>query len=69
MKYLVLVVMAKSTFHYGSIKIYALTERRFFTVASTFHYGSIKICLVILSYTFKSLSTFHYGSIKINSYI
>ena len=56
---------AKSTFHYGSIKIkyvYLLTLRKFL---STFHYGSIKIYEDSIDKLTEYASTFHYGSIKI----
>ena len=35
--------VCKSTFHYGSIKMYYKAYKDYLIVKSTFHYGSIKI--------------------------
>ena len=56
---------SKSTFHYGSIKIF---NQHFISISrrkSTFHYGSIKIKRFKILKIYLIKSTFHYGSIKI----
>ena len=57
--------LAKSTFHYGSIKIYTPINLVIFLSLSTFHYGSIKIDNDRRGRRKVQVSTFHYGSIKI----